>query len=428
MNGIDTIHEYAGLQLAGLLHGLFAVTGLPLIVALGGSARLVHRMADTGGTPKELAVHLLALLLLWGLLSTTAVDTLRAPRLAVWTTQAADLLQKRAARSVNADFLEDPYGWERLAAMTAHGRIFDAGLSEELGEFLASCATTALATAEPRHANLLRPGALPYRDRCETWRGGLWDRVQAHVREDPRHRTVLLIAERRPGDGAAFGERYADLLVTRAIDEPGSPTSESALVLASLGRYAHFDPAQSTGGLGGVDPAPGDAVAWATGRSVAGWLGWGVDGGVSMLAALRQAWSNRFAAKQAYYLVIAYGPHVYGLALMLVLGFFPVAGLWALLPGRWEALVNWGKTLAAVKLWPVGWAALSAFNQRRGALEALDPAERGAADAFLGVAAMYVLVPAFAFAAVHAAASAAALPFSGALPAAAGAPRARGLK
>lgn len=413
MNAVDTIHEFAGFSLAGMLHAIFAGVGLPLIVALGGTAWLAHRMADRGGTPKELALHLLSLVLMWGLLSTTAVDTVRAPRLAVWTSHAADLLQKRAAKALNERFLEDPYGWERLAAMAAHGRIFNVTLATDVELFLESCATPALAQESPQTSNLLRPGALRYSERCEEWRGRLWDRVEQHLREDPRHQGVFELARRREGGDASFFERYADLVVTRAIDEPGSPTSESALVLASLGTYRYFDQSQSVGG--------GGPHVW-------DWIGSGIDAGVSVLAELRQGYANRFAAKQAYFTALAYGPHLYGLALLLTIGFFPVASLWALLPGRWGALVNWGKVLVSVKLWPVGWAALSVFNVKRGALEALAPPERGTTDLFLGVAAMYLLVPAFAFAAVQAASAAAALPFSGGLPPAAGAPSLPGLR
>jgi hypothetical protein len=141
---------------------------------------------------------------------------------------------------------------------------------------------------------------------------------------------------------------------------------------------------------------------------------------------MRQSWENRFAAKQAYFQVVAYGPHLYGLAVMTTLGLFPVTALWALLPGRWTALGAWARLLVSVKLWPVGWAALSTFNERRGALEALAPEGRGAGEAFLAVAAMYVAVPALAFAAVQAVPAAPSL--GGMLPGGAGAPRLPGVK
>jgi hypothetical protein len=109
---------------------------------------------------------------------------------------------------------------------------------------------------------------------------------------------------------------------------------------------------------------------------------------VSGASQLNQWWENAFTARQKYYLVCVYGPHVYGLALLFVIGLFPVAGLMALWPGKWRALLNWGKVF--------------------------DPAPRG--NAFLAVASMYLLTPAIAYLVVNLAVSAAAMPFSPALP------------
>jgi hypothetical protein len=78
------------------------------------------------------------------------------------------------------------------------------------------------------------------------------------------------------------------------------------------------------------------------------------------------------------------------------------------------------KPFASVKLCPVGWAVLSTFNQRRGTLEAFDAPERAGGGVFLGVAAMYLLIPAIAFLVVHLASSAAAMSFAPAVPPTAG--------
>ncbi len=99
-----------------------------------------------------------------------------------------------------------------------------------------------------------------------------------------------------------------------------------------------------------------------------------------------------------------------------MIGLFPLAGLMALVPGKWRAPVNYGKVLVSVKLWPVLWAALSSFNAGRPALEAFEPDPRGSADVFLAVAWMYLLTPALAYLVVNLAVSAAAVPFGPALP------------
>jgi hypothetical protein len=153
---------------------------------------------------------------------------------------------------------------------------------------------------------------------------------------------------------------------------------------------------------------------------------WGLFGdevsnvAITGLAELHQNWTDRWAAKQKYFQAVTYGPHVYGLSLMILLGLFPVVALFALCPGQWRVFLNFLKVFISVKLWPIGWTLLSTFNQRRGALEAFDAPERVAGNAFLAISSMYLLIPAFSFILVQLATSAAALPFAQAVPPAAG--------
>lgn len=418
MSAIDTVYEYAGATLAAGLHAILAGAGLPLIVALAGTAWVVHTIQDRGSV-RDLAVYVLYLALAWWLLSPGSFPEVRVPRFVGYAGQAADLLQKRAVGHVNGKFLEAPFEWERVAAMASLGRILDPALAREAGEFLEACARPALGRAVPEHANLLREGALPYGAACEKRRGRLWTALRAHAKSDPFHRSALQAARKRdPAEASAFEERYVDELAVRAVDEPGSPTSEEALVRAALGSYSPLDRAQSVGELprwvdgllGGVGLLPGTHGVLEDAANLA----------ISGAAVLEQSWKNRFSAKQQYYLATAYGPVVYGLSLMLLIGLFPIAGLFALLPGKWRVLVNWGKAFISVKLWPVLWAALSSFNARRGSLEAFDPWGGTKSDVWMAVAAMYLLTPGVAFLVVHLAASAAAMPFSAAVPPPAG--------
>jgi hypothetical protein len=412
MTSIDTIYEYAGLKLAGALWDLFSNVGLPLIVALAGVAYAVHTIADKGSI-RPLGVHLLYLILAAGLIASTTHQGVKTPRLVAWLGQAADLLQKRAVRQINDRFLTEPFEWERIAARVGSARILNPALQRDVDLFLASCGRTTLARAEPQRGNLLREGALPYDSGCEDRRRSLWQRLQAHVQEDPTHRATLEAARaKEPAQAAAFADRYADELAVRAIDEPGGPMSETALLHASLGEYSYTDPSQSTG-----------ALPWwmKAAMGVAGFLGDDVSNvAITGLAELHQNYDDRFRAKQRYFAVVTYGPHLYGLALMIVMGLFPVAALLALCPGQWKTFVNYGKVLGSIKLWPIGWCVLSTFNQRRGALEAFDSPERIGGNAFLAVSAMYLLVPALAFLIVHLATAAAAIPFAAAVPPAAG--------
>jgi len=400
------------LKLAGSLWAIFSSVGLPLILALVGVAVAVHQIPEKNSI-RPLAVHLIYLILAAGLLGSTSQQGVATPRLLAWLGQAADLLQKRAVRQINDRFLTEPFEWERIAARLSLARVRDPALQRDIDQFLASCGRTTLVRAQPQRPNLLREGALPYEGTCEEQRRGVWQRLQRHVHEDPQHRATLEAARARdPSAAAAFAERYADEIALRAIDEPGGPMSESALVADSLGEYSYTDPSQTTGALPGwVKVLMGIAGLWGDNISNAALTG---------LAELHQNYENQVGAKQKYYLAVTYGPHVYGLSLMVILGFFPVAALYALIPHQWKALVNYGKVLVSVKLWPIGWTLLSTFNQRRGLLEAFDPPGRVTGSPFLAIAAMYLLVPALMFLIVHLATAAAAAPFAPAVPPAAG--------
>jgi hypothetical protein len=413
MSSIDTLYEYAGLKLAGSLWSLFSSVGLPLIIALAGVAYSVHRIADKGSV-RPLAVHFLYLILAVGLLGSTTQQGVKTPRFVAFLGRATDLLQKRAVQQINDRFLTEPFEWERIAARVSFARLLDPALERDVGLFLESCGRTTLAGAEPRHGNLLREGALPYQGPCEERRRKLWQRVQIHVRDDPQHRATVDAARAKdPARGAAFAERYADELVVRAIDEPGGPVSESALLLASLGQYSYTDPAQASGAL----------PVWA--KSLLGPLGFlfgdqATNLAITGAAELQQTYEARFSSKQKYFLAVTYGPHIYGLALMILLGLFPVAGLFALCPNQWMLFVNYAKVFLSVKLWPVGWTLLSTFNERRAILETFDDPGRVSGSPFLAVAALYLLIPGVMFLIVHLATAAAALPFSQAVPPPAG--------
>jgi hypothetical protein len=411
---IDTVYEYAGLTLAESLRSMLAGSGLPLILGLAGTAWMVHQVASEKAPVRELGVHLGTLLLVWGLLSPAASGPVRSPRFLLWLGEGADLLQRRAVRRVNERFLDRPFEWERLAALASMARVLDPALQRRVDEFLEGCARPALAREEPRGANLLAAGTLSYPPACEERRAAVERELAVHVERHPSHRAALEAAGRHdPSSAAAFHTRYLETVALRAIDDPDGGVGERELVRASLGTYSYVDRAQSTGAF----------PAWAKG--VAGWV-WpdlwdaGANAALSGLAELHQSWNNRWTAKQQYFLVSTYGPHVYGLSLLFLGGLFPVAGLWALLPGKWTALVHFAKVFLSVKLWPVLWAALTQWNARRSAVEAFDPGERGSGDVFLAVAALYLLTPGIAFLLVHLAARAAAIPFQPAVPAAAG--------
>lgn len=410
MRTIDSVYEFAGYGLSEAIRSVLAGLGLPLLAALAGTAWMVHRLASERASVRDLGVHVFGLLAILWLISPSRSADLQSPRFVLWLGAAADRLQAKAVEAANRRFLEDPFAWERLAMLAGSARVVDPALERDAGRFLAACARPALAAAEASSPNLFRPGALSHEGACEKWRGELWSALERHLKDHPAHRSALDAARRHDPSGAsAFEARYLEEACLKLIDGPASPLSEPALVAAAFGEYSYTDPSQSTGAF----------PPWAKG--VLGWLFpnlWdqGTNAAITGIAELQQSWDNRFAAKQRYYMATVAGPHVYGFVMLLVLGLFPLAGLWALLPGHAQALLHYAKVFMSVKLWPVGWAAISSFNAKRTAVEAFDPPARGTGDAFFAASAMYLLVPAIAFAIVHVAARAAQMPFAPALP------------
>lgn len=410
MRSVDSVYEFAGYGLSEGIRAVLAGLGLPLLAALAGTAWMVHRLASERASVRDLGVHVFGLLAILWLISPSRSDDLRAPRFVLWLGEAADRLQGAAVQAANGRFLENPFAWERLAMLAGRARVVDPRLEDEAGRFLAACARPALAASESSSPNLFRAGALRYDPACESRRGGLWAALERHVKDHPAHRSAIDAARSHdPAGAGAFEARYLEEVCLKLIDGPSSPLSEPALAAASVGDYSYVDPAQSTGAF----------PAWA--RGLWGWLFpdlWerGANAVVAGVSELQQSWDNRFTAKQRYFMATVAGPHVYGFVLFLVLGLFPLAGLWALLPGHAQALLHYAKVFVSVKLWPVGWAALSSFNARRTAVEAFDPPARGTGDVFFAASAMYLLVPAIAFAIVHLAARAAQMPFAPAMP------------
>lgn len=413
---IDSVYEAAGYSLAELTRSALSSVGLPLVLALAGLAWLVHELASDRAQARQLLVHLMSLILVWWAMSPTRIGDVPAPRFAVWTGEAVDLLQKRAIGGIQARFLDRPFAWERLAALSSFAKIYDPALRKDVGDFLEACAKPALARAEPSSANLLADGALPYDAECARRRAELRARIGIHLERDPAHRVAMETAsEHDPGGAAAFRARYEEEVCRRAVDDPGSPTSEPALVAAALGSTSYLDPGQSTGAY----------PAWMKGwpfalPGISGLWDQAADAGLTWAAELQQNWSNRWTSKQRYFLVTTLAPHVYGLSLLFLLGLFPLAGIWALWPGKWTALANWTKVFVSIKLWPVCWAALTQFNAKRSAMEAFDPGPRGSGDVFIAVSSMYLLTPGLCFLVVHLGARAAATPFAPAVPSPAG--------
>ncbi len=431
MTPVDSLYEYGGFRMAEIFSDLAWSVGFPLILALAGLAYVVHACMERGSM-RDAAVHVFYLLLVAWLLGPTKVvvrggpgdlrerldlksptdGAAKAPRFIAFLGSAADYIQKKAIAKIDERFLNEPFERERLAAALDAADIFDGELKGDLRQFGRQCYRVAVAgdkrpSEELARLDPLAPDSFDYRagearvsDRlvsCAVARGELRGRVDDHLTNHGFHGMVRgllrdfdLLDEKRTAE-------YRGAVVRRAMLGPREWQGESLLVAASL-------------------PSPSEVERYhrsekMTEAADAGWLNdIPVPGGVSVgevmdfvgelffdtTSRAKQIVDNQYTMKQKTYIAITQGPYLYGLAVMIVLGLFPVVGLAALLPGRWRALMNYGKIFLSIKLWPVCWAILSRFNARARGLDVFGD-NIGTGDFVLVLSSMYLLTPVLCF-------------------------------
>jgi hypothetical protein len=244
-------------------------------------------------------------------------------------------------RQINDRFLTEPFEWERSRPASARARA-RSGAAAGLDLFLESCGRTTLARAEPAARNLLREGALPYDARLRGPPRTLWQRLQApRPGGSPAPRDVDAARAKDPAQAAAFAERYADEIAVRAIDEPGGPMSEDALVLASLGEYSYTDPPSRPA------PLPAGQASSRRRRFCGDQI---ANLAITGLAELHQELRDRFRRSREYF-AVTYGPACLRLALMLLSASFRCRALRPL-PEPVEGAHPLRQGLRLVKLWP----------------------------------------------------------------------------
>ena len=444
---LDTAYEYAGFQAAGSFHEALSGLSVPLLFALAGVAYRVFRVAEDGAV-RPMAFHMLTLFLMAWLVSPRSSDPsalphLRAPRALAMIDAAADAVVRRAIDGVDKDFLTRPFEWERLALLAGVSRIQDANLADAATSFLEECSAAAMLRAGSpppdgaRRNPLADDSGLKYEGlvdasgrSCETLRRALVDALRREVESQEVHREALVALSAYDGGGGGdLREAYIDKLVRNHWRRPDASQGEFELAARSVGTYRWIDSNRKTLGL----PVDGGRSV----NSILDLITFPVTAlaevGTSIFAQANQWMSDATESKQRQYLLSTHAPHLYGLTIMLLMSLFPLAGLYALLPGKWTALLQFSKLFFSVKLWPFGWALLTAFTQRRPSAMALAdassdlraPLEQAlrigeSPSIFVSVSLLYVLVPALAFVAVQLVSHAASLPFQAAMPRPAG--------
>ena len=444
---LDTAYEYAGFQAAGSFQEALSGLAVPLLFALAGVAWRVFRVAEDG-VIRPLGFHVMTLFLVAWLVTPRSTDAaalphLRAPRAIAMLDSAADAIVRRAVKGIDRDFLTRPFEWERLALLSHVSMIQDPDLSTAVRSFLDECVPPAMVRAGTpppagaRRNPIANDSGLAYSALvdssgrgCEEVRRSLVDAISREVERHESHQATLGALAAYSGEGEAdLRALYIDKLVRNAWLRGDPAEGEGALTRRSVGTYRWFDVDRRTMRY------PFDA-----GRDVntiydlmmfpAAAVGEVANG---IYAEASQWLSESTSSKQRYYLVTTHAPHLYGLTLMLLMALFPIAALLALLPGKWTALLHFSKIFFSVKLWPFGWALLTAFTERRPSALALAdaasdfraPVEHAlrigeSPNLFISISLLYILVPALTFMAVQFVSQAASLPFQSIAPKPAG--------
>jgi len=440
---LDTAYEYAGFQAAASFHGALAGLSIPLLFALAGIAYRFFRVAEDGAV-RPLAFYVLSVFLVWwiGSPSTSDAGALphhRAPRALAVLDSAADAIVRRAVEGVDRDFLARPFEWERLALLARVSRVQDRDLKERLRFFFEECTQPAVIRlgTPPTDAVRRNPAAddtgLDYGRlvdgegrSCESVRRDLLSALDREIAGDPVHREALAaLAAYSREEAVDLRALYLDKLVRNEWMRPDPAEGELEAARRSVGTYRWYDADRQTTRY----PFDGGRDLNRFWDQLNFTVGLAMEAFTNIYAETTQWLSEATEAKQRYYLVTTHAPHLYGLFLMLLMAFFPVAVLYALLPGKWTALLHYAKLFMAVKLWPFGWALLTAFTQRRPLALALADAASDlrtrvdyefrigdTPNLFATITLMYILVPALSFVIVQLVSHAASLPFQQAVP------------
>ena len=452
-SAIDTLYEIKGFELTARIFGyLFpAVVGIVLGFGL---VHVLYKTSDDGRYGAVVRYLALGLVLAW-LVSPTearialpagyaynvtlkdlvatarttgaAHHSVKAPRIMVWSHALIDWLMRILVRSVDDTFEKQPFGHDRAAVLLRLAKIHDSGLRGRYQGFIIWCYVPAMAGREKKGL----PPPLPYYDPfkiqpseysryfipgtdgdidstgysgggsggtpdvpCGSLSTELSQKLIEHVKQAPQlddARTVVRDLLVREGSlSAESGGGHSDPLdvVLRYViynETIGLLAAEEVRALQrAMPDYEMFDRKTQTDS----NAQPGDWIGHS--RSVVSSL-------IKIVQSVDQWIKHRAEGPAIYFKVTSYGPFVYGIASMILLGIFPFAAAVCLFPGHWGVLLTWAKYVTWIKLWMVFWAILSRFNEWRYSLDDIgSDASNGIGDQtyiFPAIAVMYLLTP-----------------------------------
>ena len=357
-------------------------------------------------------------------------QTLRVPRLLAYVGALLGSLQRNLVSDICDEMHSSMYQWKHVAAINSNTRVFSQPLREDLGVYLKCCYYPALTAGPPAaeadawksvpFSGLLIDGQLlaaydqmkllseetrhfnNETSTCADLHRAIDEDLSREISSERYHQRALATYNRLskqsgigPGNWLAYAHFYRRRLIYNQMFILGP--SSVATLREALPEYQLLK-GNGLLDLNYITSDPGD-----------GGLGASLVRSVTKLpralaaisSTVAEGWSQRAMGPATYYRVSALGPYVYGLLLAFVVMAFPLAGLLALWPHWWTALVNFMKLFVSIKLWPIFWAYLSGMMSYRSAFTPDDPegfqGTFGSEGMFPAIALMYLVVPVFSF-------------------------------
>lgn len=351
--------------------------------------------------------------------------TMNAPRVMVLIHYLAEVITTSALDVSKSQWMATG---TRLTPLLRNARIYDADLAERYRLWLASCFIFAAPNADaqgnaPSNLNPLVQSYPNYstetasNDKGEPLQEGghpvscmdefknLNRLIRNHVNTHSTHKETL-----QEINAVQKGE--ADFHRTKTWPAVTAVEYLTNTVVQNETR-AYFTLTEGRGEIAAVRDALGEYSAMSdNGNGVSAWnsgsFGARMKYAVAWIVKLKgsfDSWFQQNAEVPAmYYKITSYAPFIYGLAMMFILAFFPLAAIASLLPWGWKAIVKWAKLLLWVKLWLVGWAILQDFDYARTDWSAELAEAHFSKDyeqVWAGLVAMYLATPALAATAIH---------------------------
>lgn len=433
---VDTIYSYVGHTIGLRLSSYLLWQGfLVFFVVAAGFIRLYYT-SSVKGSFVELGVYPLYVFFILfflypiqvtmsaprapgasGASAMATAEAVQVPRVLAYVCAVTDSLQQTLIGEIRSNVGSTMREWERISAVNAKARIMGNATRQDLSCYLKYCFWPTMAQDDApkgeawdlvplaglpvdgwllgkyQEINLSSPRTAVSRVpiACSQFHTSVGNEVDRELRSDTSVHLLALSsyqgANISDADAFTFYRRrilYNEIYVLA----PGA----AGAVRAALPEFNLTDPTTMPAQM--KESKNGWDVLWNELRNIPAMA-------ASTASALEEWWTQHAMGTATYYRISALAPHIYGMTVGLLFMLFPVAGLMALWPRWWGAIVNFLKILISVKMWPILWALLSAILSSRNVFDGSNPngydSGLGNTGVFPALCSMYLIVPTLSF-------------------------------